>query len=291
MTDTPASIEQRALEVMEKYGLADDDAPDLPEPEFADVTAALDDLRRAVDDVVAADRAQVGQVLGVLRGQFPSVHAMVMQQVTDLADGIVSGIGERLDAVRQLVDERLRPHAEVPAKLETERDLGRDRAERLSGIASRISELTDDEAWTGEAADGYRRAVVVQGKALSELSGIEQSSANALDRSALLNRASFFYASEAISFTASRIRGLHTGDATQLLLRTRTIDGHLRVLVGKLGHELDAVAAGEPATSLAADLERLLGMPRVLGATDWPTGAAAADVPPAPTHDVVAALD
>src|SRR5690606_6785370 len=122
--------------------------------------------------------------------------------------------------------EKLAPHAEVPARLEAERDRERGQGEAIAGIAVRVRELVDVEAWTGEAADGYRRAALVQAAALEELAGVADSSANALDRSALLNRAAFFYVAEAVSFTTAQVRALRAGDATQLFSRSRTAGAH-----------------------------------------------------------------
>lgn len=194
-------------------------------------------------------------------------------------------------ALERLVDERLAPHAEVPVKLEAERDLERTQAARLAQIAVEITDLLASDGWSGEAAAGYQRAATVQAGALEELSGVQHSSANALDRSALLNRAAFYYTAEAIRFAASQIRTMAPGDGAQLFLRTRRLDGHLRALRGKVSHELDSIASGMPATTLAEQLDGLLATPALLGVAGWPTGGDFADTRPAPTRDVIPPLD
>lgn len=292
MTDTPETIHQQALAVMEKYGLAPgEEAEPSPEPEFADVREVLKDLRAAVAEIVDADRGQMHHVLGVLRQAHPPVWTMVSEQVDGLVASVVAEVEGQLAALEQLVDERLAPHADVPARLEAERDLGRTQAEQLSAIAAEINELLESEGWTGEAASSYQRAATVQAGALEEFSGVRHSSANALDRSALLNRAAFFYTAEAIRFAAEQIRVLPVGDATQLFLRTRMVDGQLRALRDKVVRELDAIADGQPATSLAEQLDGLLSVPVLLGAAGWPTGGDFADTRPAPTRQVIPPLD
>lgn len=266
--------------------MAEQEAP-LPDPEFSDVTAALEELGTTVDRVLEEDRAQGVQALAQLRSTFPSVHALVVEQLDLAAQTITDGIRAQLDGIRALVDERIAPHAEVPAKLEAERDLERTQANKLLEVAGRVRELVDVEEWTGGAAEGYRRAALVQANALEELSGVADSSSNALEASALLNRAAFFYAAEAISFTAARVGALPTGDTSRLFRRSRGVEAHLGLLQGKLAHELDAIADGDTARELAAGLDSLLGTPSVLLPTGWPTGGDAADLSPAPTAGVI----
>lgn len=281
------------LRDLRRIGYQGDDVAEeepLPEPEFADVTAALEELETTVAAVLAEDRAQGVEALAQLRSMFPSVYTLVAEQLGAAADTIAEGIAARLEGLRALVDERVAPHAEVPAKLEAERDLERRQGEKVLEIAKQVRELVAVEDWTGDAAEGYRRAALVQAGALEELAGVEDSSANALDHSALLNRAAFFYTSEAISFTAARVRALPLGDTSRLFQRSRGIESQLAVLAGKLSHELDSIADGDTAKGLATELDSLLGMPSVLLPTGWPTGGDSADLPPAPTAGAIPRL-
>lgn len=287
-----APLETQALAIMEKYGVVDprEEVKDLPDPEYSDVVAAMSELRRTVAVVIAADQAQSEHVLGVLRSHFPSVWTSVTEQLQGLVQGLVADVEERLGGLQELVDARLAPHAELPGKLELERDQERDRADRITQVAVQTSELLEHEGWTGGAAEGYRRAALVQTKALEELAGVQHSSSNALETSAVLNRAAFFYVGEAISFASSQIRVLPAGDSTSLFQRTRNIDGHLRALYGKIDHELNSISTGEPATNLARQLEQLLATPAIISGVGWPTGGDAADVTPAATRGVVPPL-
>lgn len=285
-----ASVQMRELRRIGYQGVDVHEEEPLPEPEFADVTAALEELDETVTTVLSEDQQQTLQALGELRSMFPTVYALIMEQLQTAADAIAEGVRSRLQAVRELVDERVAPHAEVPDKLEAERDRERKQGEKVLEIARQVRELVEVEEWTGEAAEGYRRAALVQASALEELAGVEDSSSNALEHSALLNRAAFFYTAEAISFTASRIRALPTGDTTQLYRRSRDVESQLVVLRDKLSNELDAISDGETAKELATELGSLLSMPSVLLPTGWPTGGDAADLPPAPTGNAIPRL-
>lgn len=270
--------------------LAENETEPLPDPEFADVTAAVEQLEATVTEVLADDQGQAMQALGQLKSTFPSVYTLIVEQLDVAAETIAAGVRSRLERVRKLVDERLAPHAEVPVKLEAERDRERKQGEKVLEIAKQVRELVEVEEWTGDAAEGYRRAALVQASALEELAGVEDSSSNALEHSALLNRAAFFYASEAMSFTASQIRALPVGDTSQLFQRSRRVETHLGLLDSKLTHELDSIADGDTAKELATELDTLLGMPSVLLPTGWPTGGESADLQPAPTAGAIPRL-
>lgn len=262
-----------------------------PAPEYADVEAALGQLRTAVDAAIAIDQAQTQSVIATLSRAFPGLMPFVLPQVQEASTAITQAVVKTFADVERITKERLAPHAEVPAKLETERDTTRTQGDALVAMAAKVTELTKTEGWAGEAAEGYRRAAIVQASALEELGGVEISSSNALDRAALLNRAAFFYATEAISFTAKQVEVAPGGDSAQLYARTRRVDGELHALAAKLSTELDAIGVGQIAEALAADLTKLLETPAVLQPTGWPTGGSAADTKPAPTATVIPAAD
>lgn len=289
--DDTGSIQMRELRRIGYQGVDVFEDEPLPAPEFADVTAALEELDATVTKVLAEDQSQIVQALGELRGMFPTVYTLVVEQLQTAAEAIAEGVQLRLQAVRELIDERVAPHAEVPAKLEAERDRERKQGEKVLEIAKQVRELVEVEEWTGDAAEGYRRAALVQASALEELAGVEDSSSNALEHTALMNRAAFFYTAEAVSFSASRIDALPPGNTSQLFRRSRDVESHLVVLRDKLSRELDAIADGETAKELATELGSLLTMPSVLLPTGWPTGGDAADLDPAPTRNAIPRLD
>lgn len=289
-SEETVSAQLRELRRLGYQGVDVVESEPLPQPEFADVAAALEELDATVTAVLGEDREQTLQALGQLKSMFPTVYTLVVEQLDTASETITEGVRSQLDGIRTLLDERVAPHAEVPAKLEAERDRERKQGEQVLEIARQVRELVEVENWTGGAAEGYRRAALVQASALEELAGVEDSSSNALDHSALLNRAAFFYTSEAISFTASQIRALPGGDTSQLFRRSRGVESHLTLLKGKLTHELDSIADGDTAKELATELDSLLGMPSVLLPTGWPTGGDSADLPPAPTAGAIPPL-
>lgn len=293
-TATPGAPEPRCMAIVATYTSENGrplPLPDPPAPEYADVAAALEGLRTTVGNLITADDVQAQTVVSSLGRLFPALLPMVMPHLTEAGTAVKQTLAKALADVERVATERLGPHAEIPARLEAERDLGRKQGEAITALVTRVTELAKTEGWEGEAAEGYRRAAVVQANALEELAGVHVSAANALDREALLNRAAFFYATEAIRFTSAQLDVAPPGDSMQLFRRTRSAEGHLHSLAAKLQSELDAIGTGETVQELAQELGALLETPAVLQPTGWPTGGTAADAKPAPTSGVVRAVD
>lgn len=280
----------QATKVVEDNVPEDSDTARVPMADFPQVTTALTELRNALDTVVTADEAHTQSMLATVRAQFPSMQAILGELISSQTGDLRKDVDAAFEAIATMVRERLEPHKDAPEQLERHRDEVNDTATKLEALIGSVKELIPAEGWEGDAAESYRQAAGVQAKALEEFAGLNVSAANALDRAALLHRAAFLYSAEAIKFTTEQIVVVPETNPWRLHTRSRGAIAELRVLVGKLDHELSEIQDGEYAKELADEVERALDLPKVLTPAKWPTGVEA-PADPAPTRDAVRPCD
>ena len=222
-----------------------------------------------------------------VRQQFPLMQTLVGQHLAGAAEQTRNAVEVPLAAITDIVQQEVAPHADAPDRLEADRDLAVDLSTSLTDLGPQLTELSAADGWHGDAADTYRRAATTQASALTEYAGLVASSANALDRAALLNRSTFFYTAEAIRFAASRIAAISSPSAFALYPRSRAASGELHALASKLVRELSEIKGGVVAQTLADELDRALDVPALLTGPTWPTGGDASATQPAATEVAV----
>lgn len=268
--------------------------PAYPEPEpgtagFEEVEQEAAKLRAAVEELIRQEERLAQQEIEQQNRDNPGIVATVRTQADEGSRLLRQAIDLSLDALDAYLDNVLRPHAEVPGRLEREGEELRERGVATQEIADEAGELLA-ESWEGEAADAYAEAATVQHKALQELAGVMLSGGAALRRSGELNSATFFVVAERLRMACRRIeslsgrRGLFAG---QLFSRLRSAASQLRRLLSDVQDMVTEVQEGDSASELAAELDTLADLPNLLDSLTWPSGVERADREPADTENAI----
>lgn len=281
-----------AWEEPEAQDQADEETPDEPAlPDYGEVIGALRRLRLAVEGIANRDEIQLSDLLAELRAAYPSVSVGVQDGVGNAPAQTRERLLAALDQVEGFCQQVLEPHAEVPDQLDNAAVELRDRATALRGRSEQVDNLAAREEWTGQAAEAYRQVTKVQAKALTELGGVHDASAKALERAGLLNRAAFYYCAQSIGAAAAEVEQVQTGSSLELFAASKQVEAALRGLLQKLQEEVANVGTGRAAAALAQDLERVLNGPNLLQPQGWPVGPALAAAEPAKLEAMVASVE
>lgn len=252
--------------------------------DFTKVTAKLDGLRPAVERAIEADRAEatsfwteLGEV--VQKGVLYLPGYLIFRQRTE---ALVNETLDELGVVEALVHEDLAEYAPVPHRLDNDADQWLENSRRAEATAKECANQSDIPGWVGDSKVEYDKAVAVQEKAMTELSGIMQSAAQGCSTGALLNRAVFLVVSTAITYATESIRGAH-GRGAERFGRTATALTELQYLAEKIRTAITGDVTQGSARNLSTELRRTLRMPNLLTPGSWPTGNDAAGIDPADT--------
>ncbi|MFD0867422.1 hypothetical protein ACFQ06_16635, partial [Tessaracoccus lubricantis] len=194
--------------------------PDLPKADFDAVRDATSELQRAAQRVLEADLRQGRDAVAEIARQHPEMQTLVGYLVADGERAARADLDEAVESLRELVADRLSPHASVPERLETQRDEVLAQAQQLDEASLTAEELTASGTWQGEAAAAYRSAAQLQAGALEEYAAVTRASAAYLADAALLHRATFYLCAESLREAAAQVLALVGGDAAHLFART-----------------------------------------------------------------------
>lgn len=189
---------------------------------------------------------------------------------------------------RVLVESLFKPHEGKTDRLLEDRTYWAERSTQTMALANQVATLAHVEGWRGPAQQDYANAVLVQTRALQELSGVMQGAANGAENAAVLNGCVFGMAFEAINEGVSKAQdGERAGSNGYYYLRTAWWGDVFTALPDVL-RQISQLASVEAAVDeLKTELNTSLVMGNLLKGENWPSGLEAAGVEPADLRDIV----
>lgn len=269
-------------------------------PDFnpAELRTSGKSLVQAVKDGIAADDADAQTWQNELRRLFERGFDVfkVRNDFNAKADALKAGALNAAQAVEKMCNNLAEKITPIIGGLSGDHTDWLGRSMQVRDVMSRAEGLQSIEGWTGEAADKYAVAVKVQCAALSELEGIMQSVAQGCHAGMLLNQGILFALNEAVLDTIVTIGDAPTNEGDMYYLRTATSWQLCFTLVKELANASSGQSAAGAINALANECLATIGLPRVLGEHQWPTGTSGAGIIPADTssgvtHDGDAGVD
>lgn len=261
------SIEAQAREFLDRT----DDAQ-APAADYAQVEAALTLVKDSAQRVLEADAQGAQQALATISREYPAMQTLVGYLVADGERALRADLAQALEQLQAVADERLRPHATAPERLEAHRDEVLAQCGPLADLVPQTREAAAAPDWLGPASEAYRASATVQASALDEFAGMVRRSAESLNGAALLHRATFYLCAETLRSAARQIDVLVAGDPGHLFARSRQVISLVNRAASNLGHDVDAARRGQPATELADGMDAILRTAQVLTDPTWPNG-------------------
>lgn len=253
---------------------------------YGEAPEALATLRNALEAAISKDAEEAERWWGaeawdwVMKNQQRQAFNNQVDHLVERARNAVSDSEAALKAAFE-------PHENVPSKLTADASDWRRRARRAGDLAGSLRAMSPIEGWTGRAADRYGQAVEVQVAAVSELEGVMWSAANGAERGAILNRALFAIARNAIREAHERADMDLPGGDGYFYRRTARWGDYLEQLPGVLREIAGLDNVQDAMEVLRSQLGDSIAMAQLLESGSWPAGVDAAGTEPADTGSAV----
>lgn len=257
--------------------------------EYADVRAALTDLNTALTTAIDKDAAEAERWWGAEFWDWltNSEYQQQKKNFNDQADVLIKRAKDAVTSSSTILTAEFFPHRNAPKRLMEDSSDWRSRSSDARDLAASLGEMSPVDGWSGPAAEDYDRAVRVQKAAVVELQGVMQSAANGALRGAILNKALFAIARNAIKDVHSQANLDIPGGNGYFYLRTARWGDYLIRLPDVLQKVSSLENVQEAISVLNQQLGQSISMAQLLQDGEWPSGIDAADIVPANTGSAV----
>lgn len=253
---------------------------------YGEAPEALTTLHNALEAAIVKDAEEAERWWGAEAWDWVMKNQQ-RQAFNDQVDQLIERARNGVTDSRAVLKAEFEPHRNVPNQLTTDANDWRRRAQRADALIGSLEGMAPIEGWTGGAAEKYARAVEVQVAAVTELRGVMESAGNGASRGAILNRALFAIARNAIREAHELADVDLPGGEGYFYRRTARWGDYLEQLPGVLREIAGLDNVRDAMEVLRNQLGDSIAMAQLLESGSWPAGVDAAGTDPADTGSAV----